>query len=331
MTLYDAHYKHWQGQHLGLWRRRRAIATTGLSALCQIRWMRHLITIAWVGCVAHAMILFFMSQLMVPDSIVVEWLGNLNRQLQTLGGGLASWLSAHPEISVRTSYDLIAYFFATNLQTLAFAAIAIALPQLITRDLASNAIIIYSSKAVSRFDYFLGKFATVFGLLALIWLGPMCVAWFAGNLLSTHWHFFWHSRATLGHELLFILIAMFVLSLLALGVSAISSRVRSVVVAWIALWLLGNALVPISQQTQPWLKFFSFSYDLHQLARSCFTLRANLQTAEDNIPIIGTIMRGRRGQTPEILLQPEVTGALCALGIMVVIALFILWKRIKPE
>ena len=63
---------------------------------------------------------------------------------------------------------------------------------LITRDLASNAIIIYASKAVSRGDYLLGKFATAFGLLVLTWLGPVCAAWFVGNLLAPDWRFFWH-------------------------------------------------------------------------------------------------------------------------------------------
>ena len=64
-----------------------------------------------------------------------------------------------------------------------------AIPLLITRDLACNAIVIYSSKAVTRGDYLLGKFATAFGLLALTWLGPVCAAWFVGNLLAPDWTF----------------------------------------------------------------------------------------------------------------------------------------------
>ena len=53
-----------------------------------------------------------------------------------------------------------------------------------THDLASNAILIYSSKALSRFDYILGKFGIAFTLLSLLCLAPLIAVWFVGNLLS---------------------------------------------------------------------------------------------------------------------------------------------------
>ena len=57
-------------------------------------------------------------------------------------------------------------------------ALAQAIPHLITRDLSSNAIIIYSSKAIGRLDYFLGKFLAAFGLLALTGSGR---CWLPGS------------------------------------------------------------------------------------------------------------------------------------------------------
>jgi hypothetical protein len=80
---------------------------------------------------------------------------------------------------------------------LSIFALGMALPSLITRDLASNAIVIYSSKAVTRGDYLLGKFCTAFGVMSLTWLGPVCGAWFVGNLLAPDWKFFWHARIAL--------------------------------------------------------------------------------------------------------------------------------------
>jgi len=99
------------------------------------------------------------------------------------------------------------YYFCTNLLRASIFALGMAIPLLVTRDLASNAIIIYSSKAVSRMDYLLGKFAMAFGLMALTWLGPAFAAWFLGNLLAPDWRFFWHSRAALFNTLLYSLSA----------------------------------------------------------------------------------------------------------------------------
>ena len=42
MPLHDTSYQHWDGVHLGLWRRRWAIAWNGLTAALQNKWIRHL-------------------------------------------------------------------------------------------------------------------------------------------------------------------------------------------------------------------------------------------------------------------------------------------------
>ena len=92
MPLHDASYKHWDGAHLGLWRRRLVITTNGLSACLQNRLTRHLTVVCWVTALAVSGLLFFVGQLLVADSIVVEWLQNLNPQLQMFAQMLTSWL-----------------------------------------------------------------------------------------------------------------------------------------------------------------------------------------------------------------------------------------------
>src|SRR5205085_5502011 len=196
-------------------------ARNGILACLQNKWMRHLVVLCWIAALIMVALLFFVGQLLVADSMVVQWMANLNPGLQAFARMLTTWLEQHPEISVRTTQNLLLCYFCMYLMRLSIFALGMAIPVLITRDLASNAIIIYSSKAISRGDYLLGKFATAFGLIALIWLGPVCAAWFMGNLLAPDWRFFWHSRAALGHALVYGLGSMSILSVLALGVSAI--------------------------------------------------------------------------------------------------------------
>jgi hypothetical protein len=199
------------------------------------------------------------------------------------------------------------YFYCIYLMPLSFFALGMTLPALITRDLASNAIVIYSSKAVTRFDYLLGKFCTAFGVLALTWLGPVCAAWFVGNLLAPDWTFFWHARIALMHALIFGLSSMVILSVMALGVSAFSSREKATPALWFTWWALGLAIQPIALHTLPWLRHVSFGYNF------------------------GDMLKHVPRETRAALDNPTLAGALLGLALMLLAAGLILRKRVAPE
>jgi len=332
MPLHDISYQHWKGVHVGLWGRRWVIARNGLTACLQNRWMRHLIVLCWITALVMASMLFLVGQLLVSDSIVVQWLANLNYPgLQAFARLLTTWLELHPEISVRTTQNVLFYYFGISLMRISIFALGLAMPLLITRDLASNAIVVYASKAVSRGDYLLGKFATAFGLIAFTWLGPVFAAWFMGNLLGPDWRFFWHSRAALGHVFLYGLSSMCILSLLALAVSASSTKEKATPAFWFMWWIVGAVIGPIAIQTQPWLRHLSFSYNLDQIALAVFRIGDDLKTAQNNIPILGDLLRGIHPGTITALSTPAIWGAIFALLLMLAIASFVIGKRVKPE
>jgi ABC-2 type transport system permease protein len=331
MPLLDVSYKHWDGDHLGLWRRRLAITQNGLTACLQNKLIRRLAVVCWLAALPVSAILFLVGQLLVSDSLVLQSVENFNPRLQAFAQMLTAWLEQHPEISVRTTQDVLFYYFCTNLMRLSIFALGAAIPLLISRDLASNAIIIYSSKAVSRGDYLLGKFAAAFSLIALTWLGPVCSAWLVGNLLAPDWRFFWHARAALGHILVYGLSSLSVLSLLALGVSAISPKEKSTVAFWFIWWILGGVLSPIALHTKPWLRHLSFNFNLDQIALAVFRVGDDLRTAQDNIPILGNLLRPISARTLESLSAPALGGAVLALGMMLGAAVWVVALRVKPE
>jgi hypothetical protein len=331
MPLHDTNYQHWDGTHLGLWQRRWTIARNGLTACLQIKGMRHIVVVCWVGALAMTAALFLVGQLLVADSIVVQWVGNLNPQLQNFAHTFTTWLEQHPEVSVRTTQNVLFYYFGTLLLPVSIFALGMILPVLITRDLASNAIIIYASKAVSRGDYLLGKFSTAFGLLVLTWLGPVCTAWFVGNLLAPDWRFFWHSRLALFHTLLFGVSSMAILSVLALGVSALSSKEKATPAFWFMWWIIGGVIAPIAMQTKPWLRHVSFNYNINQIALKVFHLGDDLRLAQENIPIFGSMLRNIRAETMTALNSPPFTGAIVGLLLMAALAAIVVSKRAKPE
>jgi hypothetical protein len=271
------------------------------------------------------------GQLLVPDSFMTHGVTQMNPRIQSFIGMFTSWLQDHPEISVGATQNVLFYFFSMFLMPFSLFALGRALPVFITRDLASNAIVIYSTKAVTRGDYLLGKFCAAFGLLSLTWLGPVCAAWFMGNLLGPNWNYFWHARAVLFHALIFGLSSMVILSLLALGVSAVSSRVKWTIALWYIWWALGRAIQPIAFSTQPWLRHVSIGYNLEQIALATFGLGRNLQTAQDNIPIFGQMLQNVPVATRAALDHPTLGGAIVGLALMVLGLGLIVRKRVAPE
>jgi hypothetical protein len=331
MPLHDVNYKHWRGAHLGLWERRWVIARNGLAACLQNKWMRNLVVVCWVGGLGGAVFLFLVGQLLVADSVVVKWTATFNPNLRTFVGLLTGWLENHPELSVGTLQNVLFYYFCTWLTRLSIFALGMAIPLLITRDLACNAIVIYSSKAVSRGDYLLGKFATAFGLLTLTWLGPACAAWFVGNLLAPDWRFFWHARVALENILIYGLSSMVILSLLALGVSACVTREKVTAAFWFIWWVLGSVIANIALHTRPWLQHLSFNFNLNQIALATFRVGDNIRAAQENIPVLGRLLGHIRPAEMAALDTPNLAGTWLALLIMLSLAAWVVHGRVKPE
>jgi hypothetical protein len=270
--------------------------------------------------------------LLVDDSSVAQWVSTfVNPVLPGLAKLLTNWLRDHPEISVGATQNVLFYYLCLWLRRISIFALGPIIPLLISRDLACNAIVIYSSKAVTRGDYLLGKFAAVFGFLALTWLGPACAAWFLGNLLAPDWSFFWHSRIALENILIYGLSSMAVLSVLALGVSAASASEKSTTAFWFIWWILGVVGDPIALHTRPWLRHLGFAFDLNQIALHSFRVGENITKIKAEIPILNSLLQRIRPDTMAALDTPNLTGTVLALFVMLAASAWILHQRVKPE
>ncbi len=334
--LHEASYQHWIGARTSIWRRRATIASNGLKGCLKSRWLRRVLVGCWGAALVQASVLFFIGQLLVPDSFVAQSQEHFSSPMQGILQGLVSWLKDHPEVSVRVTQDFLFYQLSGFLLLFTMLAIGLAIPHLITRDLSSKAIVIYSSKAISRWDYILGKLGTMLGLLSLTWLGPVCFAWLLGNLLAPHWNFFWHSRLALIHALGFAMCGAVVLSAMALGVSAISGREKVTVTAWLGLWLLGRVFTSVSREVLDspalrWLQHLSTTFNLGEINSAIFRLRDDLKLAEDNIPMFGNLLRGVTRQTMATVENPEFWGGFVGLAVMASLAAIVVAWRVKPE
>jgi len=339
MGIHNTNYEHWDGLRLGIWSRRAVIAANGLTGCLKSRWLRRVVAASWCVALGQIAVLFFLGQFLVPDSLIAQSVGNLELQMRTLIGGFVAWLEMHPEISVRVTQDFLYFYISAIWALLTMLAIALAIPHLITRDLSSRAIIIYSSKAVSRWDYLAGKVGTLLGLIGLTWIGPVCFSWFLGNLLAPHWNFFWHARLALFHALVYGGICALVLSFFALGISAISGREKITVIAWLAVWLVGwvfgkAAQVPDGHRESPvphFLQYVSIKFDLSQLSAWIFRLDDDIKLARANIPLLGDMLNNTSPQTLAALQHPAILGAMVGLLVFLFASAILLIWRVKPE
>ena len=122
-----------------------------------------------------------------------------------------------------------------------------------------------------------------------------------------------------------------VLSIIALGISAISGREKSTPALWYIWWILGGAVAQIAERTQPWLRHISFNYNLEQIGLAIFRLGNDVGTARDNVPILGEMLRNIPPQTMTALSAPALGGAAATSVMMIGLAVFIIHKRVKPE
>jgi len=95
--------------------------------------------LCWGAALAMTAILFLVGQLLVSDSSVVQWMPHFSPALQAFASMLTTWLEQHPDLSVRTTQNLLFLYFCNGLLRISIFALGLAVPVLITRDLATNA------------------------------------------------------------------------------------------------------------------------------------------------------------------------------------------------
>ncbi|MCE5229749.1 hypothetical protein LLG95_09160 [bacterium] len=151
MPVYELHYQTYEGPRRGAVSRWFAIARYSWMGLLGRRAIVWLFTISWLQFLLRAALLYIM----------------VNKNVQTLLAGFG----------IRGLANIIpvdAFFFKTMIDwqlPFCFLFVFILGAGLISQDLAHNALVLFAAKPISRWEYFLGKFATVFLLIMMLtWL-----------------------------------------------------------------------------------------------------------------------------------------------------------------
>lgn len=327
-------YTRWTGVSTGIWQRRWVITRTGLGLCLNQKLLRAIIIVMLAATLVGMSLILFVGQLTSPDSRLLTFLGDsFGDQFRQAANGLASWVLLYPEIIVDGLYRAI-FLALTNVSLLAsYIAISLFIAKLISHDIASQAIVIYNSKALTRFDYLIGKFGIVAMILSAIWLIPIVSLWVVGNLMSPDWSFFVHSFKALTRALFVSGVAITSLSLLALALSALARKTSFAVSLWIMLWIFSSMVGRAAQLVYPLGGYVSPSICVRSLAWASFRVDEVWNSAASALPFFNMLFsQGAAEFPPEFSSgSSSVAQPLMFLGLYAVVSALILKMRIKSE
>jgi hypothetical protein len=213
---------------------------------------------------------------------------------------------------------------------LSLLALASLVPQLITRDRGSNALIMYLARPLTTVDYLLGKLGIIVGVLVLVWTGPLLAGWLVSMLFATDRDFIVYSFSPLLRALLFNGIALVALAAIALGVSALGRKPQFTTVAWICLWIVFG-VIAAPPPAPHWIKRLSFTQDLSEVRQEVFRLDSALSDAAANLPLLDQRFATNLAAAGKKAEAADFDGALASLGVFVAASSFVFFRKLRPE
>jgi ABC-2 type transport system permease protein len=118
-------------------------------------------------------------------------------------------------------------------------------PNLISQDLRYNALPLYFSRPLRRFDYFLGKWGVIFTFLAAVTILPAIAAYVLGLLFSLDLSIIRQTLPILLASVAYGFLISASAGTFILALSSLSRNSRYVALFWLAVWLGSGAVAGV--------------------------------------------------------------------------------------
>jgi ABC-2 type transport system permease protein len=259
MPIFDQGYQHWQGRlSIQVWRW-VPITLQGTRVQLKNRWVRWVVLAALVPALLLSAFLALWGLFEQQSSLLTPYL--------MLFQGLPDALRSGPR-GYRSAFWTLAFrqFFGMQL-FLSMILVLLVGPDLISQDLRFNAIPLYLSRPVRRFEYFLGKMGVIAVYLSVVAIVPVLVAYALGFGFSLDPTVFRDTARLLCASLAYGLIIVVSAGLLMLALSSLSRNSRYVGAMWLGLWLIGDIASGVMVLTvrADWCPLVSYTQNLDRL------------------------------------------------------------------
>lgn len=234
MPIIDQGYQHWSGELSGHAWRWLAVTRQGIKITMRNRFLRYVLFAAWVPALALVTILSAWGLLERKSSMVSAFI----QFMRFMNPGVVADPRYYRVEIWRLSYGYFLHF------ELFFSMILILLvgPSLISQDLRVNALPLYFSRPLRRFDYFLGKLGVIVAFMGMVLIVPAVVAYIFGLLFSLDISVIPDTFGILLEVVAYGLMIALSAGTLILALSALSRNSRYVALMWLGLWFVSSVV-----------------------------------------------------------------------------------------
>ncbi len=310
--------------------RRWVITSTGLRQLLATRFFRLLLTLAWTAGVGMAACGLVFSQSVATGGWLERAATAFGPRAEALASAFGGLVLLYPDVCVTGLFTVVFWLQSFLGLWLCLVALTVLVPRLVTRDRASNALIIYLARPLTSVDYLVGKLGIVAGLLGLLWTGPLLFGWALSMLFAPNSDFLVYSISPLLRALLFNGVSLVVLAAVALGASALTRSSRITILLWISLWIIAGTLAGGSRSPE-WLRRVSFTYNLHALRAHTLRLDTTLINAAEQLPLLSATLAAKLKSEGAKAAPTSLPGTLASLAGFVALSSVVFLRKLRPE
>jgi ABC-2 type transport system permease protein len=283
MPIFDQGYQHWHGRLSGQAGRWLAIARNGILVQLKNRWVRGVIGLACIPSVLLAGFLVLWGLFEQGSRLLTPLLMLLQNLPEELRAGPRGYRTALWTLAVRQFFEVQLFF--------PMILVLLVGPDLISQDLRFNAIPLYLSRPVRRFEYFLGKLGVIAAYLAVVTVVPVLLAFLLGYGFSLDPTVVRDTARVLFGSLAFCAIVVVSAGLLMLAFSALSRNSRYVAAMWLGSWIVSNLAAGVLTATvrADWCPLVSYTSNLARIRDALL----DAETAWDQVTTV--FQAGRQG------------------------------------
>jgi ABC-2 type transport system permease protein len=296
MPIFDQGYQHWTGKlssHAWRW---LTITRHGVRGQLKNRWTIYILLMGFAPALVLAGFLVLWGLLEQRSPLIGPLIGILE--------GLPGEMKADPS-KFRTTVWTIAYqvFFSFEV-FFAMLLVAIVGPGLVSQDLRFNAMPLYFSRPLRRFDYFFGKLGVMAVFIAIVAVLPSVLAYLLGLAFSLDLRVVRDTFRVLPASILFGIVVIVSTGTLMLAISSLTRNSRYVVAIWLAVWLVTWALAVnlVIAFERPDMRIVSYTDNLKRIGTELLDTRSAWESVVSLVP---ADVRSSRDVEEAILEQSE--------------------------
>jgi ABC-type transport system involved in multi-copper enzyme maturation permease subunit len=240
MPIHDLGYRGWKERLASPWTRWVVIAQAGIHRAWQGAWLKRLMFFAWLPSIWFGSGFFFWEHSLTVPEMREALEAFIPSQAAPLKG-LTGRFAVEDVVAARHSvWSWLLYTFNRYAQVLIMVlVVGVIAPPLISQDVRSRAFLLYFSRPLSRWQYALGKLATVWFYLLMLSAAPALALYVLGVLLSPSVNVVYDTWDLPLRVVAAATVLMLPTASLALCMSSCTQESRYAGFAWFAVWILG--------------------------------------------------------------------------------------------